>query len=134
MSNQKASGTCHCGSVKYIVTGDIEAFYCHCNSCRLNSSAPYAAWGRVHSNSFQLVRGRLKAYNSSNNVVWYFCEKCGTGIKYENSESIPDIDFLLATLEVERCPAPTYHVQVREKLPWVQLNDKLPQYLRWRNS
>ena len=134
MAEQSVAGRCHCGSVAFTVFGEIEAFYCHCQSCRLNSGAPFVAWGRVSSDSFRLIRGTLKEFNSSKNVSWFFCGKCGTGIQYKNSESEPDIDFLLATLTSGREIMPAYHIQVEEKLAWIQIADGLPQYSRWRTD
>ena len=131
MSSLQLTGTCHCGLVNYTVEGEVEAFYCHCEHCMLNCAAPYVAWGRVHEKAFRLTAGSLKTYKSSNAVTWYFCENCGTGIKYRSVESHPDIDFLLATITNGKCPVPAYHVQVQEKLPWVVLNDGIPHYPRW---
>jgi len=134
MSHLQLSGTCHCDSVHYTVKGSIDAFYCHCEHCRLNCAAPYVALGRVDERGFQLTSGTLKTYNSSTAVTWYFCEKCGSGIKYRNTESKPEIDFLLAKLTNVYSPMPSYHIQVQEKLPWITIDDRLPQYLRWRDS
>lgn len=134
MSNNTVLGSCHCGSVKYRVTGQVEGFFCHCESCRLNTGAPFAAWGRVHGDSFELLQGRLKEFNSSPEITWYFCNTCGTGIKYQDIDSAPDIDFLLSTLESPDKIEPKYHVQLKEKLAWVKIGDELPKFDRWRND
>ena len=134
MTNNKVTGQCHCGAVKYTVQGKIQAFYCHCESCRLNTGAPLVAWGRVQENNFHLTQGVLKSYCSSEGILWFFCAECGTSIKYESHDSKPDIDFLLATLQSSEEIKPAYHIQVAEKLPWLEIADDLPQYARWRNS
>ena len=134
MSDNSILGSCHCGSVKYQVSGQVDAFFCHCKSCRLNTGAPYAAWGRVYGNSFELLQGTLNEFNSSSGVSWFFCGNCGTGIKYQNTESTPDVDFLLATLEAPDLISPKYHIQLKEKLPWIEIGDELPKFDRWRND
>lgn len=134
MSDQLATGRCQCGAVEYAVRGEIEAFYCHCEDCRLNSGAPFVAWGRVDSNAFTLKQGALQDFSSSEGVVWSFCENCGTSIKYTNVATEAEVDFFLATLEAEADVAPAFHVQVKEKLPWINIADDLPQYPRWRRG
>ncbi len=135
MKTHTLRGRCQCGSVEYAVSGAIESFICHCEDCRLNSGAPFVAWGRVLESNFELIKGELKSFTSNPGVDWMFCERCGTSIKYENAESKPYIDFFLATLlEPVGDVEPKYHIQVEEKLSWVQITDNLPQYRRWRHD
>jgi len=132
--NDSRVGSCYCGSVRYRVSGEVEAFFCHCTDCRHNSGAPYVAWGRAKAKSFDLLSGALSDFNSSNKVVWFFCGSCGTTIKYQNTDTVSEIDFMLATLEAPEKIAPQYHIQIREKLAWVELSDNLPKFERWRHS
>lgn len=134
MADGSVLGSCHCGSVKYRVLGNIDAFFCHCNSCRLSSGAPFVAWGRVHADSFELLSGTLNEYYSSDGVIWSFCQSCGTGIKYQDLGSDPDIDFMLATLVSPGDVKPKYHIQTKEKLPWINIDDGLPRFERWANN
>ena len=125
-------GTCQCGSVQFIVTGEVEAFICHCDDCRLNSGAPCTAWGKVHHESLQLLSGELKDFNSSAAVTWSFCETCGTAVRYRSDESFPSIDFMLCTLKDPSVIKPAYHVQMQEKLEWLKIDDGLPAFEKWR--
>ena len=44
MSDQKATGSCLCGSVKYEITGNMGMFqYCHCSRCRKITGSAHAA-------------------------------------------------------------------------------------------
>lgn len=133
MGQTDLTGTCHCGRVQYRVTADaIDAFFCHCEDCRKNSGAPYVAWGRIDQNAFEVTHGALKHYSSSPSVTRGFCPACGTGITYQHDDIMPDLDFQLVTLESADAIAPTYHIQVAEKLPWIHLDNDLPNYERWR--
>jgi len=134
MSNKLSKGRCQCGAVEYSIKGEIEAFFCHCEDCRLNTAALFAAWGRVHKDAFTLLKGKLNAYNSSEGITWSSCDNCGTSIKYVNFKSRPDIDFHVATLQSDVAIQPKFHVQVKEKLPWIVIADGLPQYQRWRRD
>jgi len=80
-------GNCHCGGVRYRVSGKIESFFCHCLSCRLNSSTPFTAWGRLKRESFDLESGELKKFAYGCEASWYFCQNCGTGTYYKNSNT-----------------------------------------------
>jgi hypothetical protein len=88
----------------------------------------------VREEAFVLNSGRLKTFNSSAGVSWSFCENCGTSIKYANDRHLPHIDFHLATLRPGIFINPKFHVQVKEKLPWVTISDNLPQFQRWRRD
>jgi len=134
MDSQLLKGRCQCGAVEYSIKGDIEAFFCHCQDCRLNTAAPFAAWGRVHEDAFELLKGRLKTFSSSDGITWSSCESCGTSIKYVNVKSSPEIDFHVATLQPDAAIKPVFHVQVKEKLPWIVISDDLPQFQRWRRD
>jgi len=132
VSLNNARGSCQCGSVEFSVSGEIEAFICHCNDCRMNSGAPFTAWGKINSKSFKLHSGELRDFSSSQGVVWSFCKTCGTGIKYQSTESEPFIDIMLCTLRDAPQISPSYHVQMQEKLAWVEVSDNLPAYKKWR--
>ncbi len=59
-----------------------------------------------------------------------FCRNCGSPVGFE-SERWPDETHLYAALlEHPEDAAPQFHVHVAEKLPWIKLDDGLPQYER----
>ena len=126
------TGACRCGAARYQVQGEVEAFFCHCESCRRSSGAPYVAWGRVHSHVFRLTQGKLTEFHSAPKVIRGFCGVCGTGITYRNSETVSILEFQLATLDSPAEVKPAYHVWVSEQLPWVQISDGLSLYREWR--
>ncbi|WP_282610251.1 GFA family protein [Pelagibius sp. Alg239-R121] len=133
MSRTELSGRCLCGAVQYRITGQPDdAFYCHCESCRRSSGAPFVAWGRVPQTRFELTQGALSKFASSPDVTRSRCTGCGTEILYQHKDCLPDLDFPLATLNNPEDVAPAYHVRTVEKLPWVQLGDGLPKYEAWR--
>lgn len=133
MSQTTLSGKCFCGGVHYRINGEVsDAFFCHCESCRRSSGAPFVAWGRVNEHAFEITQGEVSKFNSSPDVTRGFCARCGTGITYQHDDYLPDLDFLLATLDAPEEVIPTYHIRMAEKLPWVQINDELPKYEGWR--
>ncbi len=135
MEIDELTGGCHCGCVRYLVHAPVDdAFFCHCRDCRRSAGAPYVAWGRIKKSAFVVTRGTLAEHKSSREVTRGFCPDCGAGITYEHRDYAPDLDFLLVTLDEPEWVTPTYHLQVAEKLSWVELGDSLPKYARWRPS
>ncbi len=129
------TGRCLCGDVKYRIDGEVrDAFYCHCEACRRSSGAPYVAWGRVDEGQFAITEGEAAEFNSSPKVTRTRCARCGTEICYRHADERPDLDFLLATLDAPDAVRPAFHIQTAEKLAWVELNDALPKYDRWRSK
>ena len=135
MKPSELSGRCLCGAVQYRINGKVDdAFFCHCESCRRSSGAPFMAWGRVKQDRFELIRGGLKEFASSPGVTRSRCANCGTEITYQHKDCDPDLDFPLATLDAPEKVTPAYHIRVSEKLPWIVISDKLPTYAEWREK
>lgn len=134
MSNM-TTGACFCGAVRFAVKGPItQACYCHCESCRRAAGAPYVAWCTVELARFSVVRGRLTEYASSPNVSRGFCAHCGTSMTYTHSARPDEIDITIVTLEAPERVVPTRHIWLRDKLPWIEINDGLPQFEQFSSA
>ncbi len=84
-------GRCHCGSVKYEVTGEaITHALCHCSDCRRCAGAPMVGWAMFPENCVKVI-GETKIYKSSQHARREFCPQCGTGLFYRNAEILPGI-------------------------------------------
>jgi len=135
MQEDTLAGGCLCGAVRYAVTGPGRLLcYCHCSSCRRATGAPLVPWGTFARERFRVVRGALAEYRSSPPVLRGFCAGCGTPLTYWNAERPGDLDVALVTLDAAATLAPLAHVWVSQKLPWVVLQDGLPQYPRGFDS
>jgi len=121
-------GGCLCGAVRYRLSAPVgNLCYCHCHSCRRAVGAAFVAWGTVPRERFALTRGTLTIARTSASVERGFCGECGSSLTYAHEGRAGEIDVTLATLdEPERLP-PERHIWVRDKLPWVHLDDGLPQ-------
>jgi len=128
--NEKSyAGGCFCGAVRYEVSGAPRFLcYCHCESCRRAAGSPAVAWGTFERSGFRVTRGRMREFNSSPRVARGFCADCGSCLTYSHEGRPGDIDVTLATLEQVASLAPTLHVWVADKLPWVRIEDGLPQF------
>ena len=59
------TGSCHCGGVRFEVTGRFGPMgHCHCSRCRKHSGTAVCTQGRVRREDFHLLRGAelIRAY------------------------------------------------------------------------
>jgi hypothetical protein len=129
MESAHYTGRCLCGAVRYDVSGPARHLcYCHCHSCRRAAGSPAVAWGTFERSGFRLTHGTLAEFRSSRPVRRGFCAACGSCLTYRHEARPTEIDVTLATLDDAVQLAPRMHVWVADKLPWVRIEDGLPQY------
>ena len=125
------TGGCRCGKVRYQARGPVSYLcYCHCTTCRRAAGASPVAWGTFARAGFCLTAGELAESRSSPAVLRGFCAACGTCLTYRREGRDAEIDVTLASLDQPARLAPQMHVWVEDKLPWVLIADRLPQYPR----
>jgi hypothetical protein len=126
-------GGCHCGAVRYEVTGDpMHVALCHCADCRKSAGAPMVAWAMFKEEQFQLTQGEAKTHNSSGASMRSFCPKCGTGLYFRNAENLPGIvDVQAATLDNPDAFSAGSHIQTAERIGWMKTAHELPEFARF---
>ena len=126
-------GGCHCGAVRYTVSGEPQhVALCHCSDCRKSAGAPAVAWAAFAEGEFNLLQGELTTFNSSGSAMRSFCPKCGTGIAYRNDDMLPGIvDIQAATLDNPNVLPVQAHSQTAERLGWMARAHELPQFERY---
>jgi hypothetical protein len=123
------AGGCLCGAVRYEARGTARYLcLCHCRSCRRAAGAPLVAWGTFARGQLRITRGALTEFASSAGVQRGFCARCGTPLTFRKEANPQDIDITLASLDEPAALAPQMHVWVQDKLPWVSIEDGLPQH------
>jgi len=127
------AGGCHCGAIRYEVEGDpLTHALCHCSDCRRHAGAPMVAWTMYPEDSLKLTQGVPKVYQSSQHGRRHFCGNCGTGLFYYNEEMLPGIvDIQSATYDAPGAVPARAHIQVAERIQWMESAHELPQYLRF---
>ncbi len=126
-------GGCHCGAVRYRVSGEPEhVALCHCRDCRKASGAPMVAWAAFGEGDFAVTKGEARTRNSSGTSMRSFCGECGTPLWFRNAEALPGIvDVQLATLDDPDAFAPQAHIQVAERIGWMAEAHRLPKFDRF---
>ena len=130
-----ATGGCHCGAIRYEISGEpINSLLCHCSDCQRASGAPMVGWIMVRDDQLR-VTGEPSIYASSESARRYFCIQCGTSLFYSNTDIMPDrVDIQLATLDEPGEFPPQGHVQVADRIDWMKDAHGLPHHERWANG
>ena len=126
-------GGCHCGAVRYRVSGAPKhVALCHCSDCRKASGAPMVAWAAFADADFAVTRGEAKTRNSSGQSMRSFCPDCGTGLWFRNQEVLPGIvDIQSATLDDPDALVPQVQIQVADRIRWMAGAHDLPEFARF---
>jgi len=129
----KLSGGCHCGAIRYEVEGDpLTHALCHCSDCRRHAGAPMVGWTMYPAASARITKGEPRVYLSSTHGRRHFCGDCGTGLFYYNEEVLPGIvDIQSATCDDPEAVPARIHIQVAERISWMEQAHELPQYPRF---
>ena len=123
------SGRCFCGQVQFEVTGPAKfACFCHCESCRRAAGGVYVPWATFMKDGFVVTAGKVLYHQSSPKATRGLCSACGTSITYEHSDRQGQIDVSLTSFDDPSSFAPSAHIWVEDKLPWVVIGDDLPQF------
>jgi hypothetical protein len=86
------------------------------------------AWATYPKDKVTTVAGSLTLVETSPGVTRGHCARCGTSITYEHVARPGEIDVTLASLGDPADLRPTVHIWVEDKVPWLKIDDGLPQY------
>lgn len=126
-------GGCHCGSIRYQVDGEVITHaLCHCTDCRRHSGAPMVGWTMYPAPALTLTQGSPQIYKSSENGRRHFCGDCGTGLFYVNEQVLPGIiDIQSSTYDDPNQIPARCHIQVADRIPWMNSINELPEFERF---
>jgi len=124
-------GHCLCGQVTFEFDGSpLWCGHCHCDSCRRATASPFTTWIGVRRESCRFSGIEPIVRQSSPGARRSFCRNCGSPVAFESDRWPDETHLYAALLERPADAAPQFHVHVAEKLPWIKLDDGLPQYER----
>ena len=122
-------GHCLCGAVTFEFTGSpIWCGHCHCESCRRATASPFTTWVGVRRDACRFTGVAPVVRQSSAGARRSFCHTCGSPISFESERWPNETHLYAALLDNPADATPQFHVHVGEKLPWIKLDDGLPQY------
>ncbi len=90
------------------------------------------AWTMYPEAALRVTKGEARVYESSQHGRRHFCGHCGTGLFYYNANVLPGIvDIQSATYDEPEAVQARIHIQVAERIIWMERAHELPQYQRY---
>ncbi len=119
-------GRCFCGQTTFEYQGDeLWCGYCHCESCRRNTSSPVTAFVGVSRDAYRFTGQIPSVYESSPGIRWHFCGHCGSSIAYDSEKLQDEIHFFISSLDDPESVTPNTHFHFDEHLSWVCIKDDI---------
>ena len=84
MTEAKLTGGCRCGAIRYDHKIPGRPCVCHCRMCQKASGNIFGTFAGVESQYFELTRGELSYFQSSDKGDRCFCNKCGTPLAWRD--------------------------------------------------
>jgi hypothetical protein len=112
------TGGCQCGAVRYALhTWPQHAHICHCRMCQKAFGAYFAAFAGVPRDQFEVTRGEIATFMSSDQAERGFCRDCGTPLTFRYIGRVR-IAFSLGSLDHPERVKPEQQIGVESRLPW----------------
>jgi len=122
-----------CGAVRYVLKSEpLEAGWCHCRTCQLNSGAPAMAFFGLAADDFGWTKGEPRWLQTSNFARRAFCADCGTPLQVRADFQPDTVDIPIVTLDEPDGVRPEFHIFWASKLDWFDPGDELPRHERFR--
>ncbi len=131
MTAHEYEGSCLCGKVRFVITGEIKSIImCHCSQCRKAQGSAFATNGIVDAKCFTFVSGEdeLTGYETSAGKTRYFCKHCGSPILSKVLSKPETVRVRIGTISSEIVERPSAHTFASSKANWEDIEDDIPQF------
>ena len=126
MTELRITGGCQCGAVRYAVHAPLfRPSICHCRMCQKAFGAFYAPLVSAPPDAFDLTRGTLAIFKSSELVERGFCRDCGTPLSFRHIGG-DKIDVSIGSLDDPAQAMPEIQYGLEGRMPWLSDLDALP--------
>jgi hypothetical protein len=126
MAEFRMTGGCQCGAVRYALhEAPTNAHICHCRMCQKAFGSFFAPLFQVPIPRFEITRGELAIFRSSDIAERGFCRACGTPLTIQD---IGDTEICVAigSLDDPAKVVPAYQYGVEGRLPYFAVLAALP--------
>jgi hypothetical protein len=118
MSGRRITGGCQCGAIRYALHAPVEkASVCHCRMCQKAFGSYFAPLGTVPVADFEVTRGVIAYFRSSDVVERGFCRDCGTPLTFHHIDGA-NIDIALGSLDDPASIRPIIQYGLEGRMPW----------------
>ena len=126
--NEKVSGGCLCGAVRYELIPPLRPVVaCHCGQCR-RTSGNFVAATCVPRERFALTNDSgLQWYRSSPRAERGFCRECGSSL-FWRADDLDTISIMAGTVDGETGLRTVAHICVADKGDYYAIDASEPRY------
>ena len=118
MSDFRLTGGCQCGAVRYALRQQPDdPHICHCRMCQKAFGSYFAPLAGVPTTAFEITRGEISIFKSSDPTERGFCNKCGTPLTIHDVGS-PRIEIALGSLDEPEKIEPKKEYGIEAKFSW----------------
>jgi hypothetical protein len=126
MTAFRLTGGCQCGAVRYALhEPPINPHICHCRMCQKAFGSFFAPLACLPVASFEVTRGELAIFMSSDIAERGFCRNCGTPLSVRTVND-PMICVAIGSLDEPAKMAPAIQYGIEARLPYFATLASLP--------
>jgi hypothetical protein len=126
MAETRITGGCQCGAVRFALTQQPDnPHICHCRMCQKAFGSFFAPLTGVPLDRFEVTRGTLSTFKSSDLVERGFCRDCGTPLSFHFVGG-NRISLAIGSLDEPEKFAPAIQVGNEARLSWFDTLPGLP--------
>lgn len=131
-------GSCLCSKVTFEVKKFKHAIaHCHCNMCQKFHGAAFSTFAEVALADLNWLSGHelITSYQAKNDTTRQFCRECGSSLTFSSKYNRKDKTLEIAIAALDALPNKldvNAHIFTESKVKWLNLNDDIPKYLRFR--
>ncbi|WP_404405045.1 GFA family protein [Pelagibacterium halotolerans] len=126
MMAETYSGGCQCGAIRYRFTEKPSgAHVCHCRMCQKAFGAFYAPLVGGLRASFEVTRGEIATFRSSDQAERGFCANCGTPLTFSYIDG-KHMSVSIGSLDDPEAFPPVDQHGVEGRLSWANAIGSLP--------
>lgn len=122
----RLTGGCQCGAVRYALhEPPTHPHICHCRMCQKAFGSFFAPLTGVPLEAFELTRGELATFLSSDQTERGFCRNCGTPLTFHYVTS-PRIAVSIGSLDEPEKVVPAHQFGIEGRLSYFATLAALP--------
>jgi hypothetical protein len=123
----RITGGCQCGAIRYALHArPTGASICHCRMCQKAFGSYFAPLAGVPLSDFEVTRGEIAYFRSSDEVERGFCRDCGTPLIFHAIGSEKRISVSLGSLDDPASIQPELQYGIESRMPWFAGLPRLP--------
>ena len=124
--SERITGGCQCGAVRYALKEMPSGPHiCHCRMCQKAFGSFFAPLTGVPMAAFEVTRGTLAVFMSSDQAERGFCRDCGTPLTFRYVEG-PRIAVSIGSLDEPEKIAPRNQYGIESRTSWFTTLPTLP--------